>query len=39
MVKPAGDPKVNEFQKAGCPVSQATAFDQFVAFEWQISGK
>lgn len=39
MVKPEGDPKVSEFQRAGCPVTQTTAFDQFVAFEWQILSK
>lgn len=35
-VKPVGDLKVKEFQKAGVPVTDANARDQFVAFDWQV---
>lgn len=35
-VKPAGDPLVREFQKAGVPVNDENARDKFVAFEWQV---
>lgn len=38
-VRPAGDPMINEFQKAGVPITPSNARDQFVAFEWQIVGK
>jgi hypothetical protein len=35
-VKPVGDLKVKEFQKAGVPVTDSNAADQFVAFDWQV---
>ena len=35
-VRPAGDPMVREFQKAGVPVTPENARDKFVAFDWQI---
>jgi len=38
-VKPVGDPKVKEFQKAGVPTTQENAYEQFVAFDWQILEK
>jgi len=38
-VRPAGDPMIRDFQKAGVPITPANARDQFVAFEWQILTK
>jgi len=38
-VRPAGDTKEKEFQKAGVPIAPQNSRDQFVAFEWQISKK
>jgi len=35
-VKPVGDPKIKEFQKAGVPVNESNAREQFVAFDWQV---
>jgi len=38
-VKPVGDLKVRDFQKAGVPITQDNAQVQFVAFDWQIVSK
>lgn len=35
-VKPAGDPMIRAFQKAGVPVNLENAREKFVAFDWQI---
>lgn len=38
-VKPVGDLKVRDFQKAGVPITQDNAQGQFVAFDWQVVRK
>jgi len=38
-VKPVGDLKVRDFQKAGVPITQDNAQGQFVAFDWQVARK
>jgi len=35
-VRPVGDLKVRDFQKAGVPITSDNAGAQFVAFDWQI---
>jgi hypothetical protein len=35
-VRPASDPMVREFQKAGVPVNPDNAREKFVVFVWQI---
>jgi hypothetical protein len=38
-VRPLGDLKVKDFQKAGVPITQDNGAGQFVAFDWQILEK
>lgn len=38
-VKPRGDLKVKELQKAGVPITPENVGGHFMAFEWQISKK
>jgi len=38
-VKPVGDLKVRDFQKAGVPITQDNAQSQFVVFDWQVVRK